>query len=218
MIFANRTILLASALFGFFLGRAILAKGPAAIILCGGAVFFWALATNRWRDTLRLLHPVGIVVFCLTALPWYVLCALRNPDFLRVFIVEHNFKRFLTPEFQHIQPFWFYAEIILLAFLPWTAALIWALIVGLRRLRQTETERICLLSVVLGGILRGIFYDFPIQVAWLYSARRTGDRTPSRSLGHISGVDQTSVLRTRLARRGRAIRRLGDEGDRRAIV
>jgi 4-amino-4-deoxy-L-arabinose transferase-like glycosyltransferase len=137
-IFANRTTLLASALFGFFLGRAMLAKGPAAIILCGGAVFFWALATKRWRDTLRLLHPVGIVVFCLTALPWYVLCALRNPDFLRVFIIEHNFKRFLTPEFQHIQPLWFYAEIILLAFLPWTAALIWTLIVGLRRLGQTR--------------------------------------------------------------------------------
>jgi 4-amino-4-deoxy-L-arabinose transferase-like glycosyltransferase len=137
-ILANRTTLLASALLGFFLGCAMLAKGPAAIILCGGAVFFWALATKRWRDTLRLLHPVGIVVFCLTALPWYVLCALRNPDFLRVFIVEHNFKRFLTPEFQHIQPWWFYAEIILLAFLPWTAALIWALIVGLRRLSHTR--------------------------------------------------------------------------------
>jgi 4-amino-4-deoxy-L-arabinose transferase-like glycosyltransferase len=138
MIFANRTTLLASALFGFFLGYAMLAKGPAAIILCGGAVFLWALATKRWRDTLRLLHPVGIVVFCLTALPWYVLCALRNPDFLRVFIVEHNFKRFLTPEFQHIQPVWFYAEIILLAILPWTAALIWTLIVGLRRLTRTR--------------------------------------------------------------------------------
>ncbi len=138
MIFANRTTFLASALFGFFLAYAMLAKGPAAILLCGGAVFFWALATKRWRDTLRLLHPVGIVVFCLTALPWYVLCALRNPDFLRVFIVEHNFKRFLTPEFQHIQPVWFYAEIILLAFLPWTGALIWTLTVGVRRLSQTR--------------------------------------------------------------------------------
>jgi 4-amino-4-deoxy-L-arabinose transferase-like glycosyltransferase len=138
MIFANPTTLLASALFGFFLACAMLAKGPAAIILCGGAVFFWALATKRWRETLRLFHPVGIVVFCLTALPWYVLCALRNPDFLRVFIVEHNFKRFLTPEFQHIQPWWFYAEIILLAFLPSTAALIWTLIVGLRRLSQSR--------------------------------------------------------------------------------
>ena len=122
-----------SILFGLFLGLAVLAKGPAAIILCAGAVFFWALFTKRWSDAVRLLHPAAITTFCLSAFPWYILCARRNPDFFRVFIIEHNFKRFLTPEFQHIQPFWFYAEIILVAFLPWTAALIWTLIVGLRR-------------------------------------------------------------------------------------
>ena len=114
---------LALILFGFFLGLAVLAKGPAAIILSGGAVFFWAIFTKRWRDAFRLFHPVALVAFCLTALPWYILCARRNPDFFRIFIIEHNFKRFLTPEFQHIQPFWFYVPIMLLAMLPWTALL-----------------------------------------------------------------------------------------------
>jgi 4-amino-4-deoxy-L-arabinose transferase-like glycosyltransferase len=117
-----RTPWLALILFGFFLGLAVLAKGPAAIILSGGAVFFWALFTKRWRDALRLAHPAAIAAFCLTALPWYILCARRNPDFIRIFIVEHNFKRFLTPEFQHIQPFWFYAPVLLLALLPWTVS------------------------------------------------------------------------------------------------
>ncbi len=96
---------LALVLFGFFLALAVLAKGPAAIVLCGGAVFFWALLTKRWRDAFRLLHPVAIAAFCFTALPWYILCARRNPDFLRVFLIEHNFKRYHPPEFQHIQPF-----------------------------------------------------------------------------------------------------------------
>ena len=112
---------LALILFGFFLGFAVLAKGPAAIILCGGAVFFWAIFTKRWRDGFRLFHPVAIAAFCLTSLPWYILCARRNPDFFRIFIIEHNFKRFLTPEFQHIQPFWFYGPIMLLALIPWIA-------------------------------------------------------------------------------------------------
>jgi 4-amino-4-deoxy-L-arabinose transferase-like glycosyltransferase len=110
---------LALILFGFFLGLAVLAKGPAAIILSGGAIFFWALFTKRWRDAFRLFHPAAIAAFCLTALPWYILCAHRNPDFFRIFIIEHNFKRFLTPEFQHIQPFWYYLPIILIALLPW---------------------------------------------------------------------------------------------------
>jgi len=111
---------LALILFGFFLGLAVLAKGPAAILLSGGAIFFWALFTKGWRDAFRLLHPAAIASFCLTALPWYILCARRNPDFFRVFIIEHNFKRYLTPEFHHIQPFWYYIPILLLALLPWS--------------------------------------------------------------------------------------------------
>jgi len=125
-------------LFGFFLGLAVLAKGPAGIILCGGAVFFWAIFTKRWRDAFRLLHPAAIVAFCVTALPWYILCARRNPDFLRVFIIEHNFKRYLTPEFQHIQPFWFYGPIFLLALLPWTAVPVWTAITAVAEFRRTR--------------------------------------------------------------------------------
>jgi 4-amino-4-deoxy-L-arabinose transferase-like glycosyltransferase len=121
-----RTPWLALLLFGFFLGLAVLAKGPAAIILSGGAIFFWALFTRRWRDAFRLLHPAALACFCLTALPWYILCARRNPDFFRIFIIEHNFKRFLTPEFQHIQPFWYYVPVLLIAFLPWTASFLWS--------------------------------------------------------------------------------------------
>jgi 4-amino-4-deoxy-L-arabinose transferase-like glycosyltransferase len=118
-----RTPWLALFLFGFFLGLAVLAKGPAAIILSGGAIFFWALFTKRWRDAFRFFHAAALASFCLTALPWYILCARRNPDFFRIFIIEHNFKRYLTPEFQHIQPFWFYLPIVLLALLPWTSTL-----------------------------------------------------------------------------------------------
>ena len=121
---AARRRLLAPILFGFFLGLAVLAKGPVGIILCGGAIFFWALFTKRWRDALRILHPAAIAAFCVTALPWYILCARRNPDFFRIFIIEHNFKRYLTPEFQHIQPFWFYIPILLAGLLPWTLFLI----------------------------------------------------------------------------------------------
>ncbi len=128
-----RTPWVALILFGFFLGLAVLAKGPAAIVLSGGGVFFWAVFTKRWRDAFRLLHPVAVVTFCATALPWYILCARRNPDFFRVFIIEHNFKRFLTPEFQHIQPFWYYVPVLLVAFLPWTGTLLWSAAYGSRR-------------------------------------------------------------------------------------
>ncbi len=132
---------LALILFGFFLGLAVLAKGPAGILLAGGAVFFWALFTKRWRDALRLVHPVAVASFCLTALPWYILCARRNPEFVRVFLIEHNFKRFLTPEFQHVQPFWFYVPVLLVAFLPWTALFLWSLVPGGIQLWHTRRTK-----------------------------------------------------------------------------
>ena len=135
-----RTPWLALVLFGFCLGLAALAKGPAAIVLSCGAVLLWAIFTKRWRDALRCLHSVGIASFCLTALPWYIACARRNPDFLRVFIIEHNFKRYLTPEFQHIQPFWFYIPIILIALFPWTIFLIPATRLSLETARTRNSN------------------------------------------------------------------------------
>jgi len=145
-----RTPWLALLLFGFFLGLAVLAKGPAAIILSGGTIFFWALFTKRWRDAFRLFHPAALASFCLTALPWYILCARRNPDFFRIFIIEHNFKRYLTPEFQHIQPFWFYVPILLIALFPWITATIsplgiWARMALGRETSRSETDAISVL-------------------------------------------------------------------------
>jgi 4-amino-4-deoxy-L-arabinose transferase-like glycosyltransferase len=106
-------------LFGFFLGAAVLAKGPAAVILAGGSILLWTAFTRQWRAPFRFLHPLVIAIFCATALPWYILCAMRNPDFLRIFIWQHNFERYVTPIFEHRQPFWFYGPILLLAIFPW---------------------------------------------------------------------------------------------------
>ncbi len=123
-------------LFGAFLGLGVLAKGPAAVILAGGAVLLWALATKQWHAAFLALHPLAIAAFCAVALPWYVLCAVRNPDFLRVFIWQHNFERYLTPMFHHPQPFWFFGPITLLALVPWTILLWPAAHEGLRAWRD----------------------------------------------------------------------------------
>src|ERR1700732_59823 len=127
---------LALASFGVFLGLAVLAKGPAAAILAGGAIGLWAIATSQWRSAFQLFHPVAIGSFCLVALPWYILCAARNSDFIHVFVFQHNFERYLTPVFQHRQTFWFFAWLTLLAMLPWTVLLISAGQEGLRLWRE----------------------------------------------------------------------------------
>ena len=127
-----------AAAFGAALGLAVLAKGPAALILSGGSTALWAVARGDFRRSFRLLHPAAIAVFLLVALPWYVLCAARNPEFLRTFLLEHNVERFLTNRYQHHQPFWFYFPILLLAVFPWTLLLIPAIADGWRALRSAN--------------------------------------------------------------------------------
>lgn len=148
------------ALFGAFLGFGVLAKGPAAVILAGGAIGIWTLATRKWRAALRLAHPIGIAAFALIALPWYVLCARRNPDFLHVFIFQHNFERYLTPVFQHRQPFWFFVPITLLALLPWTGFLMGSLQEGLRLWRKKSWIASPGFFFCCWGIFPIVFFSF----------------------------------------------------------
>lgn len=136
IVTSRRDALYSVVLFGAWLGVATLAKGPAAVALAGGALALWALCARRWRAVSRLAHPLAIVSFLVVAVPWYALCAARNPDFLRTFLFLHNVERYLTPVFQHRQPFWFFGPIVLIALLPWTALLWLAGVEGLRLWRE----------------------------------------------------------------------------------
>jgi len=152
--------LLMLLLWGASLGLGVLAKGPAAVILAGGAVAIWALATSNWRAALRLGHPLAIASFCIVALPWYLLCARRNPDFIHVFIFEHNFERYLTPLFQHQQPFWFFAPITTLALLPWSALLLAAAQEALRLWREKSWKNSPGVFVACWAVFPVVFFSF----------------------------------------------------------
>jgi 4-amino-4-deoxy-L-arabinose transferase-like glycosyltransferase len=186
--------------FGFFLGAAVLAKGPAAVILAGGATLLWAGLSRQWRAPLRFLHPVILLVFSATVLPWYFLCALRNPDFLRVFIWQHNFERYLTPVFQHRQPFYYYGYILLLAVVPWVIFLFAAVLDTLARLknttRLTSVDAFCaswaLIPILFfsvsqsklpGYILPAIPPLFILLAQWVSRAMTTKTVTVLRALG-----------------------------------
>jgi 4-amino-4-deoxy-L-arabinose transferase-like glycosyltransferase len=157
---AQNQNLLTLVLWGAFLGAGVLAKGPAAVILAGGAIGVWALGTSNWRAAFRLAHPAAIAAFCAVALPWYALCARRNPDFLHVFIFQHNFERYLTPLFQHQQPFWFFGPITILALLPWSAFLIAAAQEALKLWREKSWTNSPGFFVACWAIFPVVFFSF----------------------------------------------------------
>ena len=125
------------AVFYIFVALGTLAKGPVAPFLAGAILLIFAALKRDWRILLRTLWIPGILVFLVVALPWYAAVQLRNPEFFRTFILEHNLARFGQNLYHHRQPFWFYLPVLLLSLMPWT---VWAIADVVERLRLIWSE------------------------------------------------------------------------------
>jgi 4-amino-4-deoxy-L-arabinose transferase-like glycosyltransferase len=124
------------AIFYVFLGLGLLAKGPVAPALAAVIILLFALFKRDWGIVFQTLWLPGIALFLAVALPWYIVVQMRNPEFFRVFILEHNLARFSTNVYHHPQPFWFYLPVFLLALIPWTLWLIAAVVERVRQIRR----------------------------------------------------------------------------------
>jgi len=111
-----------------------------APILAGMIIAIFAGAQGSWLIVRRSIWLPGLLVFCAVALPWYVLVQLRNPQFFRVFILEHNLARFGTNMFHHPEPFWYYVPVSALGWLPWAVFVLSAIFLAVRRLRTSHSD------------------------------------------------------------------------------
>jgi 4-amino-4-deoxy-L-arabinose transferase-like glycosyltransferase len=119
-------------IFHGMLALGALAKGPVAPFLAGLVVVTFALAKRDLHLLWKTLWLPGILLFCAIVLPWYWEVQVRNPEFFRVFILEHNLERFGTNLYRHKEPFWFYVPVVLLGLVPWAAFFVAALVECLR--------------------------------------------------------------------------------------
>jgi len=110
----------------------MLAKGPVAPFLAAAAIVLYAAAVGELRVVRKTLWLPGILLFCAIALPWYVAVQMRNQEFFREFIVEHNLGRFSSNLYHHIEPFWYYLPVTALALVPWTFFVIAAFVQPVR--------------------------------------------------------------------------------------
>lgn len=95
---------------GALLGLAILGKGFVPVVL-----FAPLMLIVRGR---RLAILGGMLI---VAAPWHVLCWMRNGSaFWDDYFWKQHIARFLTPELEHVQPFWYYLPVLLAGLFPWT--------------------------------------------------------------------------------------------------
>lgn len=85
----------------FFIGIALglLAKGPIAVVLTGGAIFLWIVFNfkNRITELKKFPWIIGTLLVLVISLPWYIIAELKTPGFLDYFIIGEHIKRFLDP-------------------------------------------------------------------------------------------------------------------------
>src|SRR5262249_54069268 len=120
------------AAFYVLMALGMLAKGPVAPFLAGVVIVAFVAVVREWRVVLKTIWLPGILLFCMIALPWCLMVQLRNPQFFREFILEHNLARFSSNLYHHPEPFWYYLPVTALALLPWIAFVISAIVESVR--------------------------------------------------------------------------------------
>ena len=100
---------------------ATLAKGLIGFVLPVLVIGPWLLAQGRWRQVVKLLHPLGLLLFLLVAGPWFVVTQMSYPAFFDYFFVEQHFGRFQLSSFNNLAPFWFFIVLLPALTLPWSA-------------------------------------------------------------------------------------------------
>lgn len=105
----------------FFGGAATLAKGPVAPFMAAFIILIFAALRKEWSLIRRTIWVPGILLYLAMVLPWFIAVQHRNPQFIRIFFLEHNLERFATDRFRHSFPIWFYIPVMALALMPWVA-------------------------------------------------------------------------------------------------
>ncbi len=158
----------------FFTGVATLAKGPVAPFLAAVIITAFAFLRREWSILRRTLWWPGVVLYFAMVLPWFIAVQRQNPTFFREFFFEHNLLRFATDRYQHVQPFWYYVPVVLLAIMPWTVIAVRALADGIQtsvrewRLRHSSVCKPCAGApgdafpefLVLWALIPIVFFSF----------------------------------------------------------
>ena len=140
------------------LGLAVLTKGPVALVLVGLTLALFAWWQGEPKLLMRLWRPLpGLVITAAVALPWYgAELLVEGEPFWQSFFGYHNLQRFTSVVNHHLQPWWFFGPMLVVASLPFTPLLMHGLAQALARGRRQPARAslgpfaACWLLVVFG--------------------------------------------------------------------
>jgi 4-amino-4-deoxy-L-arabinose transferase-like glycosyltransferase len=135
------------------LALATLTKGLIGIVIPGMILFVWMALLGEWRLLARMRLISGTVLFLIVAVPWHVLVARENSEWLYYYFVHEHFLRYTTKVHDRYEPPWFFLPVLLGGLIPWTAFLVQAVRGALPASWQTRREKRIELFLVLWAVL-----------------------------------------------------------------
>jgi 4-amino-4-deoxy-L-arabinose transferase-like glycosyltransferase len=137
---------------------AVLSKGLIGIVLPGGVLVLYTIASRDWAIWKRLHIAKGLALFLLITAPWFILVSLKNPEFPYFFFIHEHFERFLLKEHHREGGWYYFIPLLLVGVLPWLGMLFQGLASGFRREAAANFQPRKLLAVWLIFIF--LFFSF----------------------------------------------------------
>jgi 4-amino-4-deoxy-L-arabinose transferase-like glycosyltransferase len=148
----RRWFVLAAAM----LALGTLTKGPVALLLGGAIALLWILLEGRGREILRMPWISGAAIYCVIALPWFVIVAMRNPGFLDFFIVHEHLTRYVVTT-EHGWGPWFFIPIVIGGTWPW----LFFVPMGIGAMRADDDRRSALRFLAVWFLVIFVFFSIP---------------------------------------------------------
>lgn len=185
------------------LALATLTKGVVAPLIAGSVLTIYTVWQRDWAVWRTLHLPLGLGLFLVITVPWFVLVTRDNPDFLQFFFIHEHLQRYTTDSAQRVEPWWYFLAILAVGVLPWLWPMTNALMQGWRSNVARGQFDVCRLLWVWCVFVLVFFslsgsklapYILPIFPALALLTAARGFSRPIRGLGFSALIMLTSAL------------------------
>jgi 4-amino-4-deoxy-L-arabinose transferase-like glycosyltransferase len=105
------------------MGAGSLIKGPIGVVVPVMVIGVYLLLRKKLTFISQMNLLTGSLIFFAILVPWYSWVESRNPGYLKYFLWEEHFLRFLTPHFGRTEPWYYFFPVLAAGFSPWTIML-----------------------------------------------------------------------------------------------
>lgn len=200
---------------------AVLSKGLIGLVLPGGVLIFYTLASRDWAIWTRLHIGKGVLLFLAIAAPWFVLVGLKNPEQPHFFFIHEHFDRFLLKEHKREAAPWIFIALLAAGCVPWLGVLLQSFAQSVKRTPGVVREqfRPSILALVwivfiiafftkssskLPGYILPVFPAVALLIAHHLESATRRSRLLNSALMVVLGATLLGIVpfMTRLAKRG----------------